>query len=280
MGGATLGGSGKTRVALACARELATLGANVVLVGHAYRASPLRARVVGPNDPLGEVGDEALVCARSLQDCARARVVVAATRQAAVDLALSLFPRVDVLVLDGPLQLAPEKATLSLLALDASAPWGAGTMIPAGDLRAPKEALLAEADSVVAVDALPVAVRVDGHLLELSSFVTKGATARIGLFTAIARPDRLERALRGAGLRFNAVVRAPDHGPLAPALAFRIAEAPVELWVATAKCAVHLEALSARARKSVAILEDRLHLTPDLIAKLHAAWTLRLCHVP
>ena len=39
VGGATLGGSGKTRVALACARELARAGARVVLVGHAYRAT-------------------------------------------------------------------------------------------------------------------------------------------------------------------------------------------------------------------------------------------------
>ena len=41
----------------------ARAGARVALVGHAYRATPGRARVVAPDDALHEVGDEALVAA-------------------------------------------------------------------------------------------------------------------------------------------------------------------------------------------------------------------------
>jgi len=59
VGGATLGGSGKTPLAIACARELAKQGARVAFVGHAYRAHPGRARLVSPDDSLAEVGDEA-----------------------------------------------------------------------------------------------------------------------------------------------------------------------------------------------------------------------------
>src|SRR5271155_2411411 len=66
VGGATLGGSGKTPLAIACARELARQGARVAFVGHAYRARPGRARVVLPSDALDEVGDEALVAALEL----------------------------------------------------------------------------------------------------------------------------------------------------------------------------------------------------------------------
>src|SRR5580658_2515622 len=61
IGGSTLGGSGKTPLAIACAAELARLGASPVLVGHAHRAAPGFARVVGGSDPVERVGDEALV---------------------------------------------------------------------------------------------------------------------------------------------------------------------------------------------------------------------------
>ena len=50
VGGATLGGSGKTRVALACTRALAAAGHDVVLVGHGHRGRTDRARVVDAGD--------------------------------------------------------------------------------------------------------------------------------------------------------------------------------------------------------------------------------------
>ena len=246
VGGSTLGGSGKTRVALACALELARHGANVVLVGHAYRASPGGARVVTPHDSLEDVGDEALACARVVAGNL-VRVVVGPSRQAAVDFAARLVPRVEVVVLDGPLQLTPARASLSVLALDAAAPWGAGAAPPAGDLRASAEALLAHADQVVHVDATPRSVQIGrgprARTIELAAFAASIADARIGLFTALARPDRLVRALTAAGLAPHEVVRAGDHGPLTPGLVrlFRTADARVDLWLATSKCAVHLE---------------------------------------
>src|SRR5947199_10694187 len=46
IGGATLGGSGKTPLAIACARSFASRGSRVALVAHGYRASPGEARVV------------------------------------------------------------------------------------------------------------------------------------------------------------------------------------------------------------------------------------------
>jgi tetraacyldisaccharide 4'-kinase len=268
VGGATLGGSGKTRVALACVRELARHGANVVLVGHAYRAVPARARVVSPNDRLADVGDEALACARALASERRARVVVGATRQAAVDLAASLSPHVDAIVIDGPLQLAPERSTLALLAVDADAPWGAGDVPPAGDLRAPREALLASADHVVPVDATPRGLTLDGRAIDLATLAASVAQegSRLGLFTAIARPDRLERALERLGLAPHVVVRAADHGPLTAQAARRLGDAKVDLWLATSKCAVHLEALSGRI--PLAVLDGSVPLSPAIVAVL------------
>lgn len=270
VGGATLGGSGKTRVALAVAHALLQRGACVALIGHAYRARPSYARVVQGDDALGEVGDEALVCARALGGAAR--VVVARNRQAAVDFAASLggVDRVDVIVLDGPLQLAPVRASLALLAVDAEAPWGAGALPPAGDLRAPRAALLAHADLVVPVDATPRAVMVGGARLELNALgawasAGRARPVRLGLFTAIARPARLERALRRAGLELP-TVRAPDHGPLAPALARHVRSAEVDLWLATDKCALHLAPVVEE--RSIAVFDGACGLPVEVEAAL------------
>jgi tetraacyldisaccharide 4'-kinase len=251
VGGATLGGSGKTRLALSCARELALRGVRVALVGHAYGAAPGRARVVSPDDSLAIVGDEALACARALGGLAR--VVVAPARRDAIDLAASLA---DVLVLDGPLQLAPARAALSLLAVDADEPWGAGVTPPLGDLRASKEALLAEADHVVPVDAAPAD---DARVLALPR--------RFGLFSATARPHRLVLALARRGLSPVATVEVPDHGPAEAArAAVTRLEGEIDAWLATSKCALHLAALAPR--RPVVVLEPWAQLSRDVRAAL------------
>lgn len=251
VGGATLGGSGKTRVAIACARELTARGARVAFVGHAYHAAPPSARLVSPHDRIEDVGDEAIVSARTLGPSS-VPVVVGPTRQAAITYAARLEPRPDVLVLDGPLAVRGRReGSLSLLAVDANRPWGSGRLPPAGDLRATREVLLAHADHVVAVDATPTSVDWKDGAGPAGAWgggtslpVAALRTARVGLFTAIARPDRLVRALAAVGVRPDAIVSVSDHrSPGASELA-RMRGARVDAWIATPKCALHLEGAS------------------------------------
>lgn len=251
VGGATLGGSGKTPVAIACARALAESGARVALVGHAHRARPCRARRVRLEDSVLAVGDEALLAARALAGVAD--VVVAESRARALELACA---GADVVVLDGPLQLEP-RAALSILAVDARAPWGAGRLLPRGDLRAPPRALLSAADLVVAVgDAdAPAPTVARGRPTHRASYgrpeLWRGgarhdpsalAGARIGLVTALARPDRVERQCARLGLVPEVVVRAPDHGPSSrrSVLAATARERNIDAWITTEKCALSL----------------------------------------
>lgn len=260
VGGATLGGSGKTRVALACTESLADAGARVVLVGHAYRAKPGVARVVSARDRLEEVGDEALVCARALG--ARAPVVVAPSRQDAVDFAMRARP--DVIVIDGPLQTRPVRASLGVLAVDARAPWGSGAIFPLGDLRARPADLLACADVMVEVDATPDAFLIDGERL----LPDKLSGLTLGLFTAIARPDRLASALAALGLRVAVEVAVRDHGPLDDA-ARKALGSPgrrVDAWIATPKCATHLE--GTRLSAPLLVVSSRV----DLPEALPSTW--------
>jgi tetraacyldisaccharide 4'-kinase len=276
VGGATLGGSGKTPLAMACAAELAAAGASVAFVGHAYGATPLRARVVHGDDPMGEVGDEALLAARTLGP-ARVPVVVGVKRSDAVALAASIA---DVLVLDGVAQTAPIRASLALLAVDAAEPWGrAAALPPGGDLRAPVDRLLGACDMLVAVGDEPPAtlrdahharteidgVRVAGEFLEWD----KVARLRIGLLSALARPDRVVRSLARRGVQVRALVRAPDHGPFEGGALGRMrnVRVPVDLWLATPKCALHVFAANV-VPSEVGVIAGTLALPPRLTAEL------------
>lgn len=280
VGGSTVGGSGKTRVALACVRALAASGERVALVGHGYRARSGRGRVVLADDAVGEVGDEALACARALEagGDARAFVVVGPSRAAALEAARSAGAA--VVVFDGPLQLAPRRADVAILAVDADAPWGSGHVLPVGDLRAPREALVAAVDHVVRVASSPAHfdVHLDGAVVSLASLVAGGA--RLGLFTALARPARLEGALRMHDVRPAVVVRAPDHGPASARAraALRAAARDVDVWLATGKCATHLE--GAALGVPVAILEDALVLPPTVELAILAAARRRRAGAP
>jgi tetraacyldisaccharide 4'-kinase len=263
VGGATLGGSGKTRVATACARALLARGFDVVaLVGHAYGASrsSLRARFVAPDDAIDDAGDEAIACARGVARdglADRIRVVVASARRDAV--ALAVASGAQAIVIDGPLTTRPRRPALSILAVDRERPWGAGRVAPRGDLRAPPDALLAHADVVVEVGATPSPADVAA---------LRGR--RFGLFTAVARPRRIVEGLAREGLVPAVHVRAPDHGPIGPevrrALEHPRAGGSLAVWVATPKCAVHLAPL--RTSAEVYVLDDGLALSDAVVARL------------
>jgi tetraacyldisaccharide 4'-kinase len=299
VGGATLGGSGKTPLAIACARALAAQGAHVVLVGHAYGARPGRARIVAPDDAPLEVGDEALLSARALAPCG-VQVVVAPSRSGAVAFAgrcaQSARATRPVLVLDGVLQTAPVRVALALLAVDAAEPWGAGHVPPRGDLRAPIPALLAAADSVVAIgDAVadararlvPASLPADVLEAEVASRGARLGDAllsweelarlRVGLACALARPTRLLSFLRRRGVVPVAIARSPDHAPIDPRAFVEGAAANddvhVDVWLATPKCALHVPPVGAwrAARPPVATIDYDVVISRALSAELAAA---------
>lgn len=272
VGGATLGGAGKTPLAIAITRALAARGDRPALVGHAYRARPGRARVVLADDRVAEVGDDALACARLLDGIAE--VVVGPRRQEAIDHAARLGHR--VVVVDGLLQAAPRRVQASILTLDARDPWGSGACPPAGDLRAPREALIAAADRLAVIvpegealdedlarlGAVPIASRVSeaidasGERVPLASL----AGSRVGLLVAIARPDRVARSLAGAGLPPAVTVALADHAAPSAGDLDRAARAGVSVWLTTARCATKLPARIGPA--PVLAMAQRLDLGP------------------
>jgi tetraacyldisaccharide 4'-kinase len=249
ISGATLGGSNRTPLAIACARFLKAKGLRVALVGHAYRARPPReARRVRVDDDVRLVGDEAIECAR-----AGVTVFVARSRHDAIAAAEL---HADVLVLDGPLQLEGARATLSLLAVDRDAPWGSGRLPPLGNLRAPRATLEDASDAVVACEPRSRGAHVRGELIRWSAL-----PKRIGLTTGIARPERVLALLRANGIEPERVLYSADHDAL------RFDRTPVDLWLTTSKDA-------ARSPKNVAIIDYYLDLPKDVVAMLHSRFRI------
>lgn len=249
IGGATLGGAGKTPLSIELARALQQRGQRVAVVGHAYRARATTPRVVTLDDGVDHVGDDALYAARALAP-ARVPVVVAGNRQAALEHAASLA---DVLLVDGLLQARPLRLAAALLVADATT--AAGTRCPPlGDLRAPWPAMRAAADALVRVlpegdaeDEAPidafsaaalvarsrtVAAQVDDREVPLADL----ADQRVGLLLAIAHPARVERALARAGVVPRRVVALADH---ARAPGARLLGG-VDVWLTTARCRTKL----------------------------------------
>jgi tetraacyldisaccharide 4'-kinase len=279
VGGATLGGSGRTPVVQAVAEALWAAGARVVVVGHGYRALRAPARVVSVKDTSDDVGDEARLLADSLPSVP---IVVGGSRQRAVDLAATLG---DIVVVDGLLQAAPERLALAILAVDAERPWGAGACPPLGDLRAPPGALLAAADCVLRVGvpssgAAPFAPGVACWEAPTWHRLSRALAPdhRAALFVSVARPERVLRALSGLGVVPSVVVRAPDHRAGDARRAIEAARAeptgragPLQ-WILTEKCLAGLGGnLAAHAifGENHTVLRQRLELPVEMRARLH-----------
>ncbi len=291
VGGATLGGSGKTPLAIACAVELARAGVRVAFVGHAHGAAPGRARWVRADDDVRVVGDEGLLAARRLHALG-VPVAVGPTRQAAIDLAA---PSSDVVIVDGPLQCEPRRAALSLLAVDAHAPWGAGMCPPCGDLNAPVSTLLRCSDRIVAIgEGVSIHPTLRNQVyVRRARVVSEGAwvqtgkegsllpwptlrAARIGVWLTIARPTRILDGLARRAVNPVVVLRSADHRSPEAAVCRQAARwsSKVDLWLCTDKCAMHLE--SEVVGRPVGRLAYNLVLPSELVSELVGAAGLAL----
>ena len=244
VGGATLGGAGKTPVAMQLARELERYGASVAVVASSYKAHPPPAVRVLPHHRPTHVGDEALLLARALPSIP---VFAGRSRERALRLAARTA---DVVIVDALLQTAPERLGLSILVLDGDKPWGTGACPPLGDLRARRDRLLKATDVLLverSLDAVAdVAVphlrwsferrltwveRPDGQRLSVDELQGK----RLGLLTTIARPERLEQRLAASGITIASWRAGADHGALKERRR-RSGAPPIEAWLTTGKC--------------------------------------------
>ncbi len=147
VGNITVGGSGKTPLVAALARELARRGHRPGIVSRGYgRVSRDRAPIaVAVDDDPDRVGDEPLLLAR-----AGFPVVVAGDRVAAGRALLAGHPECDVILADDGLQHYRLARDVEVAVVDTARVPGRSWLLPAGPLREPPSRL-AEVDAVVAL---------------------------------------------------------------------------------------------------------------------------------
>lgn len=222
VGNLTVGGSGKTPVAAEVLRLLRADGVEAHALSRGYGG-----RLTGPVrvDPAlhaaADVGDEPLMLAADLpvwvarDRAAGARAAVAAGAQA--------------IVLDDGHQNPALRKDVSLVVVDGETrggewPFGDGSVFPAGPMREPLAAGLARADAVVLL--LPADLEAPDPALLALFGDTPVLTARlepraappagpIVAFAGVAKPWKVERALKAAGADLAEFLPFPDHGALA-----------------------------------------------------------------
>jgi len=232
VGNLTVGGSGKTPVARELLRLLRQAGVDAHGLSRGYGGrEPGPLRVDPARHTAAEVGDEPLLLAGdgpfwiSRDRPAGARAAIAAGARA--------------LVLDDGHQNPTLKKALSLVVVDGETrggewPFGDGAVFPSGPMREPLRAGLARADAAVVL--LPIDLpEPDPELLALFG-TTPVHLARLEpaappppgpllAFAGIAKPWKVERALKAAGAELADFAPFPDHAlycePLLHALADR-----------------------------------------------------------
>lgn len=207
-GNVTVGGAGKTTLALDLGQRLIAQGRAVHFLLRGYGGRQRGPHRVVPGDTAGDVGDEALLLAAVAPtwiggDRAKsARAAVAAGAQ--------------VLVMDDGLQNPTLQKDLSLLVVDGASGFGNGRVLPAGPLREPIVAATSRCQAAVLIGSdvtLPPSLPVLRASLVPGPEIADLAGQRVVAFAGIAMPEKFFGMLRGAGVALVSEVPFPDHHP-------------------------------------------------------------------
>ena len=267
IGNLTIGGAGKTPLALATGRMFKNAGELPVFLTRGYGGA-----LAGPIevDPLAhtakDVGDEALLLAHV------APTIVARARLAGAALASSE----NVIVMDDGFQNPTLRKDISLLVVDERRGIGNGRVFPAGPLRVPLAAQLARAHALILVGppasgagvaaqarshGLPV---VRAHLQPDEEFIAALGRGRVLAFAGIGDPEKFFATLKAAGVSVGMKRPFPDHHCYTRAQAQALCEdADREglVLVTTEKDLARL-----RGDSEVAELTDHAHALPVTLA--------------
>jgi len=212
VGNATLGGTGKTPVAIYLLKSFRRLGINAVGLTRGYGGQEKGPMPVHERHTAADVGDEPLLLAR------HGPVWVAEGRDDGARAARS--HGASVIIMDDGHQNPQLEKTLSLLVVDAETGFGNGAVFPAGPLREKLGAALERADAIILMKPTPD-YEIDEVLTEqLSSKVVIPAylapaaappKGKLYAFAGIGRPNKFFDALRRHGADIVEEVPYADH---------------------------------------------------------------------
>ena len=205
VGNFTLGGAGKTPTVMMLAGLFASAGKRAFCLSRGYGGDVAGAKLVDvQQDKAAQVGDEALLIAHV------APVIVARDRVAGA--ALAREQGAELIVMDDGLQNPSLMKDFTLAVIDARRGIGNGLVFPAGPLRAPLAAQLAQTDGLLVVGdgnnaktvseqcrsrGLPV---FHGRLVPDSTAVESLKGRRILAFAGIGDPEKFFATAVEAGI--------------------------------------------------------------------------------
>ena len=208
VGNLTAGGSGKTPIAIACARMLIACGVKPMFLSRGYGG-----KLQGPilvdaaQHRAADVGDEPLLLA------AHAPAIVARDRAEGAQLADQRGA--DVIVMDDGFQNFQIAKDISILVVDGETGFGNGRLIPAGPLREPVVQGLARADAVIVVgDGNPLLAGFAGPVgrAQLVPTAPEALTQhRVIAFAGIGRPEKFFATLTAMGVKVTLTRSFTDH---------------------------------------------------------------------
>lgn len=171
VGNLTVGGAGKTPVAIALAREAAKMGIKAGFLSRGHGGSLHRPHLVDPeHDSVRATGDEPLLLAR------HAPTVVTPNRAAGARMLIA--EGCDLIIMDDGFQSAQIHHDYALLVVDARRGIGNGHTIPGGPMRAPLVVQMRHADAVLRVG--------EGNAAD--NVVRMASRAGLPVYEALTRP--------------------------------------------------------------------------------------------
>jgi len=271
VGNITTGGTGKTPLVEFVARAIASQGKKVCILTRGYGRRDPHLQVI-VSDGYGvlatpsEAGDAPFLLATKLSGLAA--VISSADRIAAGQEAIKDFGT-DCFVLDDGFQHLRLARDLNIVTIDATNPWGGGSLLPYGRLREAPEGLsradcvvLTRCDQVKSVEDLrEEIVRLTGgrpvfqsqmRAVRVVSLKNGGETiappARVAAFCAVGNPGSFFEGLRRMGYEMAVEKSFADHHVFTQDEIDSITQAAKETGaiglITTAKDAVKLRALS------------------------------------
>jgi tetraacyldisaccharide 4'-kinase len=239
IGNFTVGGTGKTPLALHIAGLLKERGERPVFLTRGYGGRHAGPHLVdGAKDTSVDVGDEALLLARNAPTVvARARALGARF----IEVMASLDGGPTVLILDDGLQNPALAKDLTIAVVDGRRGIGNGHVMPAGPLRAPLAVQMARTDAIVVNTAQSGAAnnangqvqaaewlrqQFTGPVLDAHPEVSADVGWLIGrrwvAFAGIGNPDRFYGLLRHCGADLADTISFVDHHAFTTADAARV----------------------------------------------------------
>lgn len=211
VGNPTVGGSGKTPVAIALAGALRAAGASPVFLSRGYGGALSGPVIVDPHvHSAADVGDEPRLLAQ------HGPAVIAANRAAGAALAATVG---DAIVMDDGFQNPAIEKDFAILLVDAAVGFGNGAVTPAGPMRAPYGPQAARADAVLTVDAgeglpAPMPAGVSGTVRLVAEADRNLEGVKALAFAGIGRPEKFFASAAGLGARLLETRAFADHQPL------------------------------------------------------------------